>query len=158
LGEDPVQLARFEYLDRLAESLAANRPLKIGRVTVRLDQAVLSETTEVQLEWRTPERGGVWTSEPFLIGPSAPAGTGWVGTMPVDWTVPLSPRHQMTGRVVTAADQKALLDVTYPSIAEGAGPATLVRPRAGAQGSLSFRVELEEYWSGLEIPALGPVF
>ncbi|MDX2473302.1 MAG: hypothetical protein QNL91_06290 [Candidatus Krumholzibacteria bacterium] len=158
LGEDPVQLARFEYLDELAASLAAKRPLKIGRVTVRLDQVVLSEATEVQLELRTPERGGVWTSEPFLVGPSAPEGTGWVGTMLVDWTVPVSPRHQMTGRVVTVADQSALLEVTYPSLADGAGPAELVRPRTGEQGSLGFRVELEEYWSGLEIPALGPVF
>ncbi len=158
LGEDPVQLARFEYLDELATALAANRPLKIGRVTVRLEQEVIAEPTEVQLVLRTPERGGVWTSEPFLIGPSAPAGTGWVGTMPVDWTVPLSPLHQMTGRIVRATDQQGLLEISYPSLQEGSGPGVLVRPRAGEQGSLSFRAELEDYWGSLEIPALGPVF
>ncbi len=158
LGEDPIQLARFEYLDDLAASLSANRPLNIGRATVRLNPDQVTEPTEVQLVLRTPERGGVWTSEPFLVGPSAPAGTGWVGTMPVQWTVALSPLHQMTGRVVRASDQHPLLEIAYPSLAEGAGPSALVRPREGEQGNLSFRVDIEAYWSSLEIPALGPVF
>ena len=112
----------------------------------------------MQLVLRTPERGGVWTSEPFLVGPSSPAGTGWVGTTPVDWTVPISPLHQMTGRIVTTTGEHGLLEVSYPSLREGAGPGSLVRPRAGEMGSLSFRADLEEYWSRLEIPDLGPVF
>ncbi len=157
-GEDPEQRARLEYLDKLVRSLTEQRPLKIARATVRLDQEVLPGPTEVQLELRTPVRGGVWLSKPFKIGPSAPAGTGWVGTTSLDWSVPLSPRHRITGRVVTAADHQELLVVSYPSLVESVGPAVLVRPRRGDLGSLSFRVELEEYWGGLEIPTLGPVF
>ncbi len=158
LGEDPVQRARFDYLQQLVWALDRQRPLKMARVTVRFDQARLPGPTTVQLELRTPVRGGVWTSEPFAVGPSAPAGTGWVGTTFLNWIVPVSPHDQMSGRVVTATDHQELLEVSFASLADGAGPAQMVRPCAGELGSLSFRLELEEYWSSLEIPDLGPVF
>lgn len=158
LGEDPAQQARFDYLDELVEALEAQRPLHIERVTVRLDQDVLSEPTSVQLEFRTPVRGGVWTSEPFIVGPSAPAGTGWVGTAFLDWNISLSPRHQMTARIVLTDEPGSVLDVSFPSLAEGTGPAAMVRPWRSEQGSLSFRTDLEQYWSAMEIPELGLVF
>ncbi len=158
LSEDPVQRARFDYLAELETALVAEHPLHLDRVTVRLDQGVLTEPTTVQLEFRTPVRGAVWTSEPFLVGPSAPAGTGWVGTTFPDWDVPLSARHRMTCRVVLADDQSVVLDVSYPSLAEGKGPAALVRPWPVEQGSINFKADLEQYWVGLEIPELGLVF
>ncbi len=158
LGEDPTQQPKFAYLDTLVQTLTEPRPLRLSRITVRLDQALLNEASEVQLELRTPERGGVWTSEPFVVGPGAPAGTGWVGTAFLDWTVPISPVHQLNARVVTVTDHSELLEITYPSLAEGVGPAALVRPRISGPGSVGFKAELEVWWRSLEVPEMGSVF
>jgi hypothetical protein len=156
--DDPSLDAKFTYLEDLERALVAQHPLSVARVTVRLDQARLPDATVIQLELRTPERGGIWTSEPFLAGPSAPAGSGWVGTTALAWEVPLSALHELSGRVVTAAGQQTLLEVSYGSLAEGMGPAALARQTGGPEGSLGFRVDLEAYWGGLDLPDPGLVF
>ena len=158
LANDPGQPERMLYLDELCKALELQRPLNVSRVTVRLDQAAASEGLEVQLELRTPDRGGVWTSEPFRLGPAAPTGTGLVGTAEVDWNVPLSPLHQMSGRVVAVDDRRTLLDVSWESLAGGAGPAALQRAGSGDSGSLSVRADLPEYWRSLSLPDPGLVF
>ncbi|MFT5233090.1 MAG: hypothetical protein ACI9UQ_001120, partial [Candidatus Krumholzibacteriia bacterium] len=107
---------------------------------------------------RTPVRGGVWTSKPFLVGPSAPDGTGWVGTAFLDWSVPVSPLNEVAGRVVLAESQNEVLMVNYRSLADGEGPASMGRAQSVPEGSLSFRIDLEDYWRGLNIMALGLVF
>jgi hypothetical protein len=155
---DSTQMAKFSYLADLRLALESQHPLSVARVTVRLDPAVLTGATEIQLELRTPVRGGVWTSQPFLAGPGAPAGSGWVGTAALAWDVPLAATHDLIGRVVTAGDQKALLEVSYSSLMSGGGPAALARQAAGQGGSLSFRVDLEAYWGSLILPDPGLVF
>lgn len=158
LSQDLNSVARFTYLDSLIVGLEQERPLGISRVTVRLAQKVLAEPSEMQLELRTPVRGGVWTSKPFLVGPSAPDGTGWVGTAFLDWSVPVSPLNEVAGRVVLAESQNEVLMVNYRSLADGEGPASMGRAQSVPEGSLSFRIDLEDYWRGLNIMALGLVF
>jgi hypothetical protein len=158
LSEDAAQQARFAYLAELIQVLEAPRPLQVTRTTVRLDPAVITAPTEVQVELRTPNLGAVWTSKPFAVGPAAPAGSGWVGTIALNWTVPLSAAQKLTARVLNAADQGVLLEIEYPSQSEGMGPAGLERPKVGAVGSLSFSAELEPYWRSLQVPEPGPVF
>lgn len=158
LNDDAAQQARFAYLAELIQVLETDRPLLVTRTTVRLDPKVILAPTEVQVELRTPAQGAVWTSEPFAVGPAAPAGSGWVGTAALNWTIPLPATQKLTARVVNASDQGVLLEIEYPSMSEGMGPDGLERPKAGAVGSLSFSAELEQYWRSLQIPEPGPVF
>jgi len=158
LGDDPTQQPRIAYLDTLVQALMEPQWLHISRVTVRLDQNRLSEPCEVQLELRTPERDGIRTSELFLVGPAAQAGKGWVGTAFLDWDLSLSPHHQMTGRVVTAADHSELCEVHYSSLIGGGGAAALTRPQLSRFGSVVFQAGLADYWRALKIPESGPIF
>ena len=103
------------------------------------------------LELAAPSAANPWRSRAFTVGPSAPAGTGWVGHVDLDWTVLLGARDELSGRVV-AADGRVLLRFTAPSLADGGGPGTFGRLRPADGGSVHLKAGAG-WWSALEVPA-----
>jgi len=135
----------------LAAFLDRPLPLRLERATIRLTPAALAQPEVAVLEVTVPGSDSTWRSRAFTVGPAAPAGTGWVGHVALDWTVPLGARQALVLRVV-AADGRRLLDFTAPSLADGAGPGTYGRLHPGEGGSVQLKVDAG-WWAALALPA-----
>jgi hypothetical protein len=135
----------------LAVALERSLPLRLVQATIRLTPAVLTQPEVAVLEVAVPGGEAIWRSRAFTVGPAAPAGTGWVGNVDLDWTVPLGARQALTCRVV-AADGRRLLDVTAPSLADGGGPGTFGRLRPADGGSVHLKAGAG-WWTALALPA-----
>jgi hypothetical protein len=161
---------------RRAQALIAalDRPWRLApdAVTVRLGAGVLTEATEAVVELWTSGGKLLLRTAPFLIGPAAPAGTGWVGTQDMAQEVVIPPGASLVAHVCNSTGESVLLAVGYG--AAGAElPGGLLRPRQGALtgaegatigeaamdategsqgGSIVFRVA-EDFWRQLELPA-----
>jgi len=140
----------------LAASLERSLPLRLVQATIRLTPTALSQPEVAVFEVVVPGGEVTWRSRAFTVGPAAPAGTGWVGNVDLDWTVPLGARQALTCRVV-AADGRRLMDVTAPSLADGGGPGTFGRLRPVDGGSVHLKVGVG-WWAALALPAPPVVF
>ncbi len=136
--------SHLHKLEQLKKSLNINRPLQLQGVIVRLDQEQIQETQNVYFEFVASSGPGVARSEEFTLGPAAPAGSGWVGTVDFVRSPSLGPQQNFTGTVRLAADNSSLLTVTFPSLANEGGPGILSRPKPGQGGSL--RIKATDSW------------
>ena len=152
----PIQAIQlFEVRSTMSE-LTAELPLRLTGVTVRLVPEAGVEGQLVTVAVRNAETGQSLTSDPFVLGPAAPAGTGWVGTANVTWHLGLSPLAGLEVVVRDASNDEELLRVDYASLADGTGPSALTRPREGTDGKISFRMT-PSFWQGLRLPPGGGV-
>lgn len=140
----------------VAASLEQSLPLRLVQATIRLTPAILTQPEVAVFEVVVPGSDATWRSRAFTVGPAAPAGTGWVGNVDLDWTVPLGARQALTCRVV-AADGRRLMDVTAPSLADGGGPGTYGRLCPVDGGSVHLKVGAG-WWAALALPAPPVVF
>ncbi len=151
VGQDPSVASRVEFLQSLRRQLGLQRELELSLVTVRLDEDRLVGQEEVVFEFRTSRNGKIHRSEPFNIGPAAPAGSGWVGTVTMSATVFLSPNQKFSGTLRSVDEGKELLAVDYPSLSEEVGPGALARPRSGRGGNLLIKTT-DGWWRGIQFP------
>ena len=96
-------------------------------------------------------------SDPLNMGPSAPEGIGWVGTMALDWPGRLAADQVLKVRVLSEDGKNEILSLDCPSLTDGGGAGTLGRPVTGEGGSVKLRVD-PGYWSALRVPDLGVIF
>jgi len=155
---DAISL-QLDDLHNLKVSLGQSHSLDLGAVTVRLDQVHLKTPVEVVFEFRILPKGRILRSQPFTIGPAAPAGSGWVGTVVLDRQSNLASWAGFQGTVRLLESGRELLKVDYPSLGDGVGPGALSRPRSGTEGSLSIKTG-GSWWRNIQLPAqttaLGP--
>ena len=137
--------------------LQSTLPLELDSGTIRLDQDRLLEATRAVLEIRIVPAGKVVMSKRFHIGPAAPDGAGWVGTVILEETLDIIPRQGLEIRIISEKNEEILLAVTCPSLGEGVGPGGMARPRSGGRGSVSLKLG-SSYWKSLRLPALGMIF
>ncbi len=135
----------------LAAALDRQLPLRLSQATVRLPQAALGAPDVAVLEISVTAGDGAVRSRAFPIGPSAPAGTGWVGNVQLGQVLPFGPRDELTCRVL-AADGRVLLQSTAASLANGGGPGAFAKLRQGDGGGLHLQVD-PAWWSALVLPA-----
>lgn len=134
----------------LAGALDRPLPLRLARATIRLGPGVLAAADLATLEITVPAESHTWRSRAFPLGPAAPVGTGWVGDVTLDATLPLGARDALHCRVV-GADGRTLLEATVLALADGEGPGSCARPRNGEGGSVFLRLE-PGWWSALQLP------
>jgi hypothetical protein len=157
LAGDPERAGRLEQLAGLQGALYAPVMLVVENVTVRLDQDLLAEPTRVRVEIATGPGGQTRVSDDFKVGPGAPRGSGWVGTGPVAWKTQVTAAQSIRVRVLTKDGKTTLLEVDCPALHQGPGIGGMLRPRRGEQGSVSLKIR-DDFWTGLRVPDLGPVF
>jgi len=157
LAEDPERVAKIADVTNLAVALKAPLSLGILAGTIRLDQDRLLEPTKAVLEFRVVPEGEVWRSDKFYIGPAAPEGAGWVGTVSLEETLEILPRQGLEIKIVSEKKEEILLKVSCPPLTEGVGPGGMARPRSGGRGTVSLRID-PAYWKSLRVPDLGMIF
>lgn len=157
LAQDPEREAKLADIANLAVSLRATLPLGLQAGTIRLDQDRLPDSTKAVLEIRVVPEGKAWRSEKFYIGPAAPEGMGWVGTVSLEHSLEIQPRQGLEVKIISAKNDEILLTVTCPPLAEGVGPGGMARPRTGDTGAVTLKID-PDYWKSLRVPDLGPVF
>jgi len=148
--QDPAMNFRLRKLQALKTQVGAQRALQLKSLTVRLDQDYLPGSEKAVFEFQVLPDGKVFQSEPFNIGPAAPAGSGWVGTAALAASVPLSPHQSFRGAVRSLNDGRELLNVEYPSLSNRVGPGALGRPRSGEKGSLLIKTE-NSWWRDIQV-------
>lgn len=144
-------------ITNLIVALKAQLPLGLLSGTIRLDQDRLLEPTKARLEIRVAPDGDVILSDKFQIGPAAPAGMGWVGTVSLDETLGIYPGQGLEIKIISEDRGETLLYVTCPSLADGTGPGGMSRPRSGGRGTVSLKID-PGYWNSLRVPDLGMIF
>lgn len=157
MADDRDRAGKIEDITNLAVALKASLPLGLRGGTIRLDQDRLLEPTKAVMEIQVAPGGEVWRSDIFYIGPAAPEGVGWVGTVALDKTLGILPQQGLEIKIIADKKDEVLLTVTCPPLAEGTGPGGLVRPRSGGRGSVSLKIE-QVYWKSLRVPDLGMIF
>lgn len=135
-GQGTPGLPPLAALARWRDDLRQPADLILTRATIRLDQERLSGPRSLRLEILVPDTGETAGSAEFRMGPAAPAGSGWVGTVALDQGVALNPVQDLRLRVLSDDGREEILVVDYPSLAAGGGPGNLVRPRRGEGGSI----------------------
>lgn len=141
-------------LGELANSLTTPPDLILSGVTVRLDESYPDPPDAVVVElWA----GSVVAlrSNPVQLGPSAPAGTGWVGTTACDGTLSLAVGTPLTVRVVQARDGLELGRVNCAGWLGDWKPVDLGRLDTAAGVRIAF-ANPQPYWDNLDLPYLSP--
>ncbi|MFH1843745.1 MAG: hypothetical protein ABIF77_11125, partial [bacterium] len=162
---EPDYQDRLTRLDSLATALSRPLLLSPTSVTVRLGPSQLNTSAEVVVEFAGPDGQVLQKSSPISLGPSAPAGTGWVGTSSLALAVPCRLGHPLQVVVRRAADNRSVCEVAYGAIGEEVIPGALTRPQPGfrpgsrvltadaAAGSVHFKLP-DSFWKQLELPHL----
>jgi len=157
LAQDPERAAKLADVTNLAVSLKASLPLGLQAGTIRLAQDRLLESTKAVLEIRVVPEGKSWRSQKFYIGPAAPEGLGWVGTVSLEHSLEILPRQGLEVKIISEKRDEILLTVTCPPLAEGVGPGGVTRPRSGGRGTVTLNID-PNYWKSLRVPDLGLIF
>ena len=157
LAQDRERAVKMADVTNLVVALKTSLPLGLQAGTIRLDQARLLESTKAVLEIRVVPDGEVWRSDKFYIGPAAPEGMGWVGTVSLEGTLDILSKQGLEIKIIADKKDEILLTVTCPPLAEGVGPGGMVRPRSGGRGSVSLKID-PDYWRSLRVPDLGMIF
>lgn len=157
LADDPDRSMKLADLHNLLVALKVTLPLELQAGTIRLDSDRLVDGTKARLEIRLTPDGEVWQSEKFYVGPAAPHGAGWVGTVSLEKSFQVRPDQGMEIKIVSEKKKEILLGVVCPSLNEGTGPGGMVRPRSGGRGSVSLKID-STYWKSLQVPDLGMIF
>ncbi|HPF71144.1 MAG TPA: hypothetical protein PLQ13_10780 [Candidatus Krumholzibacteria bacterium] len=149
-GGDAELAARVTRAARLLRTMDAPRVLRLDGVTVRVGPDVPLSAQEVSVE--LAGAGAPVVSPPIRLGPSAPAGSGSVGTVSLDWNVPIDPAATLVVRVRDTQGRE-LMQAQVPSLRERAGPGALVRPRGEGPVTVSFRLD-PAWWRGTGLGAI----
>jgi len=157
LTQDQERAFKMADVTNLVVALKIPLPLGLQAGTIRLEQDWLSEGTKARLEIRVTPDGQGWRSDKFFIGPAAPEGAGWVGTVSLEGTLDILPRQGLEIVIRSEKDDEILLTVICPPLAEGVGPGGMVRPRSGDRGSVSLKID-SAYWKSLRVPDVGLIF
>jgi len=120
--DDQFRSGCLVNLDELAVHLDQPLPLDVISVTVRFEQAALNEPTDVILELRNGSQVDHLQSEEFTIGPAAPAGSGWVGSINLNWQLILDVEQPITADVLSAIGSKSMMLMKYPALLKHGGP------------------------------------
>ena len=153
LNQDHSVATRMEQMHTWRARMGTQRSLKLNLVTVRMDQNYLDESEKVVFEFQVMPEGKIYRSESFTVGPAAPEGSGWVGTVAFKAAVPLSPEDEFRGTIRSVASGSELVKVEYPSLSDRVGPGALARPRSGQGGKLLIKTE-DSWWRGLHLPEM----
>ncbi len=141
---------RCRIMRNWRNSLRAPAPLQLEKLTVRLAQDRLAAAGRAVLELRVLPNGPVVRGRPFSIGPAAPAGSGWVGTVGTGLLLAdVTATDAFELKVMGADDGRELLKVDIPSLADGAGPGALSRAQGGDGGTVRGRVG-PGWWRALQ--------
>ena len=124
----------------------------VTAVTVRLPLAVPPFGGECTVEFHGPD-GAILRGDAVVLGPAAPADAGRVGTVGLDWKLPLAPDEAFSVVVRDPATGEQIISVDYPALRKRVGPGALARPRGGDTGTVSFQVA-DSWWRGLALPDL----
>ena len=157
LAQDQERSVKMADVTNLVVALKAPLPLGLQAGTIRLDQDRLPESTKAIMEIRITPGGDVWRSDKFYIGPAAPEGMGWVGTVSLEEILHILPRQGLEIKIIASKKDEVLLTVICPPLSEGVGPGGMVRPRSGGRGSVSLKID-SAYWNSLQVPDLGMIF
>lgn len=157
LAQDPERAARLGDLMNLLVGLKAPLNLELQAGTIRVAQDRMLEGTKATMEIRVTPDGETWRTDKFFIGPGAPEGAGWVGTVAMDKSFAIQPRQGLEVRILSTDRDRTLLLVTCPPLTEGVGPGGMVRARQGDGGSVRLKID-EVYWKSLRVPDLGVIF
>ena len=157
LAADPERSRKMIDITNLIVALKTQLPLSLLSGTIRLDQDRLLEPTKARLEIRVAPDGDVIRSDKFQIGPAAPAGMGWVGTVSLGETLGIYPGQGLEIKIISEDRGETLLRVSCPSLADGTGPGGMSRPRSGGRGTVSLKLD-PAYWKSLQVPDLGMIF
>lgn len=150
-SKDPTVAAKVQEMHALKAMLAEPRNIELTMVTVRVEQNLLSGPERAVFEFQTLPDGKIHRSASFNIGPAAPAGSGWVGTVRLEEILALSPMQKFRGTVRSVHGDQLLVNVEYPSLSERVGPGALARPRSGSAGSLLIKIE-NQWWKSIRFP------
>jgi hypothetical protein len=156
LTDVTYQSLQLEWVREVRTALYDTLAVELAAVTVRLDPAVLGDGQDVRIELRVGDGEAVWISDPFPVGPAAPAGSGWVGTGQLDWRIPVAAEEAVTVTVLRIEDGEELLTVVYPALRDGTGAGALARPRESGDGKVDFRLR-SSFWQQIELPDPGSV-
>jgi hypothetical protein len=157
LAEDRERSRKMADLNNLLVAMGTILPLEFQAGTIRLDSDRMLEGAKARLEIRLTPDGHSWQSDKFYIGPAAPDGAGWVGTVSLEKEFQIRPDQGLEVRVVSEKNREILLEVICPSLEEGTGPGGMTRPRSGGRGSVSLKIA-PSHWRTLRIPDLGMIF
>jgi len=141
-----ARLGAGSYLQRLERAVTKPLAIVVTGATLRLEAFALTEGCDAVLELAL-ESGTTLTSEPFRVGPSAPAGTGWVGACEMQWPLLLAPNVGLRAGVRVADGSRTLLTFEYRSLQDGEGVASLARSQRSDFGSVVFRLAMSAAWS-----------
>lgn len=150
-GGDVVRVERVTRLTELKQVLESPRGLGLTAATVRLPGEALDAPSTLVLELTVADGAVTLRSAPFAVGPSSPAGSGWVGAAELDWLPAIGAADALAARVL-GPDGGEIFAVDYPSLLDRVGPGAMVRPRGEDGYTLSFQVD-GTWWRGLEVPA-----
>ncbi len=151
VDQGPDIVSKHNAMKLMKKQMVQSHDLEFKQVTVRLNQDQLENQESVVFEFLTVPDGGVCRSEPFNIGPAAPAGSGWVGTVALATSVQLSPVQPFRGSIKAVDGGRKMLSVDYPSLSNRVGPGALARPRSGEEGSLQIKIS-DSWWRSLSMP------
>ncbi len=149
----PLSSTRIQMLGSLASRLNYDGRVAINGVVVRLGSDVVTESNEVVVHLEKDNGSPVVAPFVVLLGPAAPAGSGWVGTGNLDLQFELSQNEVLVARVEDAVSGDLLQKVTYDSLSRRVGFGALTRTKILDNGSLSFKADTG-YWQGLSLPTL----
>jgi len=164
---DMSRREKLNNIENLATSLNQSIPLALTTVTVRMAAAILKEPTEVRVEILDKNGQVLGKTKAFEVGPAAPAGTGWVGSLPIALDLELRPDQPLRIIVLVAGSGRTLLTTDY-GIDSSLTPAALVIPQPcqspveveslGQEkaGSIAFKIT-DGYWRRLELPDMNAV-
>jgi hypothetical protein len=155
-GLDEGDLERRVQRDLAAawwRDLGISRPLELQTVVIRLEQEQLPGPADVGILLEVGNSGRLLPSRTVHMGPAAPQGTGWVGTVNLDWQVDVAPGDALIARVMSPGGDAVLLEVNYPSLADRVGPGGLGRQQRADSGSLVFTAS-DSWWRTLPLPEI----
>jgi hypothetical protein len=148
----PATHAAWQRLGALAAALASPPELQAAAVTVRLDQERTDGSRRVVVELLAGQ-GAPQRSAPITLGPSAPAGSGWVGTTDLAWSIGLAAAEPLQLRVLDANDGTPLATLACDGWLVDWDAADLAALDSGQGVRVSLR-PARPYWSALALPEL----
>jgi hypothetical protein len=139
-------------LGNLALALERVPSLALDGVTVRLDRNVADTVQQVVVELQIGD-GVPLRTAPFELGPAAPAGTGTVGSLDVDWIVAVSAGTPIQIRVLDADGGMEIAGFASTGWLADWDPLDLRGLDSGAGVRVTWRLA-RPYWEGLVLPEL----
>lgn len=152
LAPGTPEAARWDRVARLAAALESPPALSLAGVTVRMDAEQLGEPRDVIVELAVGDEAPRRSSA-LRLGPAAPAGTGWVGTGPVQWTLRPALGTALVVQVLSAADGTVLASLDCDGWLRDWQPHDLGGLDTGRGVKVSWRLA-RPYWDGLVLPEL----